>query len=71
MHNTEITTALNAWKAFFIDGVEHDAPLDDVQTLATLAYQSEDQQLHALATLCVMLEVAWSNGARAAEVAAA
>lgn len=70
MHNTEITTALNAWKAFFIDGVEHDAPLDDVQTLATLAHQSEDQQLHALAVLCTLLEAAWTNGGRHLEAEA-
>lgn len=67
MTHSNIAAALQAWKAFFVDGKDRSTAVEDLDTLTTLALQSGDATLQALGTLCMALEAAWLNGARHAE----
>lgn len=67
MTKAQLTAALNNWQAFFVEGKESRKPVMDVQDLAADARQFNDPSLDALASLCVMLEAAWMNGARQVE----
>ncbi len=67
MTKAQIIASLNAWKAFFVDGKNRSAAVENLDTLATLARQSGDAEIQALGTLCAALEAAWMNGARQVE----